>query len=71
MLPKLNEHMELVTWRLLLTECKIWKENAFFSRPGNFNSVWQLLHFQDNPVTVSGYRQGWGSGTEGKNLVAC
>lgn len=43
----------------------------FFSRSGNFNSIWQLLHFQDNPVTVSGYRQGWGSGTERKNLVAC
>lgn len=30
MLPKLSEHMELVTWRLLLTECTIWKEDAFF-----------------------------------------
>lgn len=34
----------------------------YFSRSGNFNSIWQLLHFPDNPVTVSGYGQGWGAG---------
>lgn len=56
--------MESVTCRLLLTECTIWTEDAFFSRSGNFNRIWQLLRFQDNPVTVSGYKQGWGRGLQ-------
>lgn len=54
--------MKLVTRRLLLTECTIWREDAFFSGSGHFNSIWQLLLFQDNPVTVSCYRQEWGWG---------
>ena len=38
------------------------ERRCIFSRSGNFNSIWQLLRLQDNPVTVSGYGQesGWG-----------
>lgn len=37
------------------------ERRCIFPRSGNFNSIWQLLHLQDNPVTISGYRQrqGW------------
>lgn len=38
------------------------ERRCIFSRSGNFNSIWQLPRFQDDPVTVSGYGQerGWG-----------
>lgn len=63
MSQNLSERMERVTWGLLWSECTIWREDAFFfSGSGNFNSIWQLLGCQDNPVTVSGYGQGWGTG---------
>lgn len=47
------------------------ERRCLFLRPGNFNSIWQLLGFQDNnAAAVFGYRQGWRWGAKGHGLVA-